>query len=476
MIVTALLAAFSFQGTRGLYETSEGRYAESAREMQETGKYLEPTLDYEPHWTKPPLTYWAMVAGLRLLGDNAWGVRLANAFAFFLTVLAVTLMGSILWGRQTGLFAGFIYLSCPFPLLGAFAATTDTLLTLWETCAVLCYIGALRNTGPVKQKTWILGMWFFLGLSFLTKGPPGLLPLSAILLWHFFKKPTVRIISFGGVSLFLLVGFSWYALVSYRHPELIDIFLGQEVLGRITSSEGHNSVWYKPFTMYLPALILGAGPWQYFGLKILHRRRLFNPAVFWQYLQAGRTGSLLMVWFFLPLIIFFVSKSRLYLYILPLFAPMVLLIARGMASGMTGPNVAGRVLKIALVTCCVMIAVKGLASYFPSHNNMKALYDFCVQEAGEKSDFIAFGQQKLYGLQFYLNGHLKRLSESGKESWVDGAVKDYLRGFRENTRAKRVTFITDKGYAGNLTVILKAEKVPFRMVEGEFQTLFLIEG
>ena len=474
MMLTALLTAFSFQGARGLYETSEGRYAECAREMGETGNYLEPTLDYKPHWTKPPLTYWAMVAGMRLLGENAWGSRLANAFAFFFTVLAVALMGSILWGQQTGVIAGFIYASSAFPILGAFAATSDILLTLWETGAVLCYVGALGNAKAVKQKTWILGMWVFFGLGFLTKGPPALLPLLAILVWHFWKKPPVRFAPFGGVSLLLLVGFSWYLFVSYRHPELIHIFLGKEIVDRITSSKVHNSEWYKPFTMYLPVLILGAGPWMYFGLKILHRLRLFNPGVFWQYLQAGRTGSFLMVWFFLPLIIFFASKSRLYLYVLPLYAPMVLAMARAMASGITGPNIVGRVVKIALVTCCVMIAVKGLATYFPARNNMKALHDFCIEEAGEKTDFIAFRQPKLYGLQFYLDGRLKRLSESGKESWVDGAVKDYLRDFRESLTEKRATFISDKGHADDLAVILQAEQVPFRIVEGKFWTLFLI--
>ena len=54
VVVLAIIAAFSFQGSRGIYETTEGRYAEAAREMVETGKYLVPTLDYRPHWTKPP--------------------------------------------------------------------------------------------------------------------------------------------------------------------------------------------------------------------------------------------------------------------------------------------------------------------------------------------------------------------------------------------------------------------------------------
>ncbi|MCK4510708.1 glycosyltransferase, partial [bacterium] len=72
LIVLAALLAFAFQGSRGLYETTEGRYAESAREMLETGDWLVPRLDYEPHWTKPPLTYWALAGGMALLGENEW--------------------------------------------------------------------------------------------------------------------------------------------------------------------------------------------------------------------------------------------------------------------------------------------------------------------------------------------------------------------------------------------------------------------
>ena len=41
MVLISLAVSFSFQGSRGLYETSEGRYAECAREMVERGNYLE---------------------------------------------------------------------------------------------------------------------------------------------------------------------------------------------------------------------------------------------------------------------------------------------------------------------------------------------------------------------------------------------------------------------------------------------------
>lgn len=60
LLAGALIAALIFHGTRGLYETTEGRYAECAREMAQSGSWLEPTLNNAPHWTKPPVTYWAI--------------------------------------------------------------------------------------------------------------------------------------------------------------------------------------------------------------------------------------------------------------------------------------------------------------------------------------------------------------------------------------------------------------------------------
>jgi 4-amino-4-deoxy-L-arabinose transferase-like glycosyltransferase len=63
VLAIAFLITSVFQGSRGLYETTEGRYAECGREMLIAGKYLEPTLDFKPHWTKPPMTYWAIAGG-----------------------------------------------------------------------------------------------------------------------------------------------------------------------------------------------------------------------------------------------------------------------------------------------------------------------------------------------------------------------------------------------------------------------------
>ena len=71
------------------HQTAHDSTVGGPQPMGERGAYLEPTINYRPHWTKPPMTYWAILAGMEILGKNEWGVRLGNAVAFCLTVALV---------------------------------------------------------------------------------------------------------------------------------------------------------------------------------------------------------------------------------------------------------------------------------------------------------------------------------------------------------------------------------------------------
>lgn len=475
MVFLVLAVSFSFQGSRGLYETSEGRYAESAREMVERGGWLEPTLGYRPHWTKPPLSYWAIAGGIKLLGPNEWGARLYNAITFFLTVLVLAYLGVMLWGKATGLVAALIYASSLFPVLGAYAVTTDTLLALWEVCAVACYIMAYRGSPSVEGKTWIVLMWLFFGLGFLTKGPPALIPLIPILVWHFQHEHKPRLANPWGIVLFLLTGFSWYVAVCFRHPGLLSYFLGQEVVGRVSSSSVHNHQWYKPFTIYLPALTLGAGPWLYFGLKLLWQKGLLRPSVFWSCVRRGSHSSFLLLWLIFPLILFSLVRSRLELYVLPLYAPVALAIARGICRSGGGLTIVRRVAVVAVCTGFVLVGVKGLASYYPSEKNMKTLYDLCRRAGGENAAFVVFDESKLYGLQFYLNGHLQRVSLTGKEAWADGSVRDAVSKAKGSVSSGSYVFISHRKRSPALYSVLHASGVPFKRFDNQYWVACLVE-
>jgi 4-amino-4-deoxy-L-arabinose transferase-like glycosyltransferase len=203
LLVLALSAVsvVAFQGSRGLYDHTEGRYAEIAREMIASGDYLEPTLDHVPHWAKPPLTYWAIAAGVRVLGRNAWGARFYDVFAFVITVLAVTVCARALWDGTTGFVAGLVYLSSFLPAAGANLATTDTLLAMWEALGVLFYVLAYRSPDRGRSRTWVRLMWLAFGLGFFTKGPPALLPLLALVAFHLHAR---RPFALGDILGFLL--------------------------------------------------------------------------------------------------------------------------------------------------------------------------------------------------------------------------------------------------------------------------------
>lgn len=365
----AAVVALAFQGTRGIFDSTEGRYALCAGEMLKHGNWLEPTLAGETHWTKPPLAYWTIAGGVELLGYNAWGARLGNAAALVLTTALVGLLGAAMWDRRTGLLAALIFATSPFPVVVAHTLNTDTLLALWEALAVLCYWRARQAPAEPAARRWIVGMWAAFGLAFFTKGPPGLLPLLAIVVFHglFLRgRPRPRLLSIPGLLLFLALGLWWYLVVIWRHPELFGYFLGNEVMARIaTAKYNRYPEWYRPFTMYLPLIALGGGLWTFYLWRLLRQ-----PA-WWRresYATIGRDAGpplFLILWLALPFLVFSLSRSRLPNYVVPLFPVVALAVARGAAREWTNGALPRRILWFAAISAAVLIAGKGIAGHLP---------------------------------------------------------------------------------------------------------------
>ena len=119
IVLLAGIMAFSFQGTRGLWDPDEGRYTNVALEMMQSGDYFQPHRHHETlHVTKPPVTYWALAASMQSLGRNEWAARLPMALAFILTVLLVFQLGRTFAATRPWLPA-LIYLSSPLPFFAA---------------------------------------------------------------------------------------------------------------------------------------------------------------------------------------------------------------------------------------------------------------------------------------------------------------------------------------------------------------------
>src|SRR6267143_7272968 len=80
-------------GSLPLVGPDEPRYAQVAREMFTRHDLITPTLGGLPWFEKPPLLYWLMIAGYRVLGVSEYAARLGPAICGLLTAVFVYWIG-----------------------------------------------------------------------------------------------------------------------------------------------------------------------------------------------------------------------------------------------------------------------------------------------------------------------------------------------------------------------------------------------
>lgn len=408
-----VLYALAFQGSRGLWDSSEGRYTNVAVEMLRFGDWLHPITHHEhAHLTKPPLTYWTLASSLEVLGHTEWAVRLPGALAFALTTLLMFLLGRVFVPRRAWL-APLIYASFFLPATASNVVTTDNLLTLAETAAMTGFAYAYWGRhGGLGARYGALLAWLAGGIGFLIKGPAVGLPLFALLVFHGLRwrhHRDARMYWLGGPLLAAAVGTSWFlALSDYRPAFLVD-FIWHEVILRATTGEHHrNSGWYGGLAIYLPVLLLGTLPWTATAL-----RGVVGPLRAWwrsgrgDALQVDDRDRLLLLWLLVPLAVFLLARSRLPLYVLPLFVPLALLTARA-AEG---------VLKRRhwyLLPVLGVVAVLGLrvaAALVDDPRDSRALAAGLQQLVpGEMAEVVFVDLDAQQGLTFYLDTEVEELT------------------------------------------------------------------
>ncbi|QJA06273.1 hypothetical protein FVE67_05400 [Thermosulfurimonas marina] len=304
VFLLALFLGLWFQGTRPFMGRDEHRYPQVARTMRSRGEWLVPYWEKHPHLTKPPVIYWMIAAGEKLFGSGPWGARIPHALALAVTAAAIAALGAKLFGEE-GFKAGFLYAVTLTPFVAANIVTPDTPLVMWEVLAAWAFF-----TRPLLA-------WVFWGLAFMTKGT-AVFPVMLPFVWYgWLAKKDLRGLT-KGLALFLLVALPWHLYIQMRFPYFWKIFLKEEISGRLLHNYYHrNSAWYAPFYIYLPLLTVGALPgfvWfirDFKGLRDLWREIHLR---------------VILLWYAVPLTVFWLAKSRLPLYILPLFAPFSLMV------------------------------------------------------------------------------------------------------------------------------------------------------
>ncbi len=406
----AVLLALVLLGHRGIWDPDEGRYTNVALNMLESGNWLEPMRSDEVgHWTKPPLTYWAIASSVAVFGQNPWAARLPAALSYLVCVLlAARIARRLAPGAQ--LPAALAYATMPFAVGAAHLITTDYVLAACEAVAMWAYVEA-RFGDPTRARRWLATLWAGFALAVLAKGPPGLLPLLAVVAFELLTRgsPRPRLLQWQGLLLFLAIALPWYVAVVQRNPGLLQYFLGNEVVARVATNEfNRHGEWYGWLAIYGPTLLLGTLPWT--GALLRWARGLPAAMRGWRTREGRGTdaaGLLLALWVLLPLLVFCVSRSRLPLYVLPLFVPLAVLAARQRAGE-------GRALPRwpwLAAWAALLVGLQVALGFWPTHKDAEAwAREIRARAPGPISEVLIVQDMARYGLHLELGVEVEKLS------------------------------------------------------------------
>src|SRR5262245_41515081 len=364
-ILTLFLGVlFGFKlGERALWSPVEGHYAEIAREMVVSGDYLTPWLAGMKFLEKPPLFYWLESANIKLFGLNEWSLRLWPAVFATIGCLAVYFAGSRLFERRVGLISSTVLATSTLWYVMGHVINLDMALSALITCALLSFLlGSLEQPG-YKRRLALWAFFVFSALATMTKGLIGIvIPAMVIGTWMLILDEwnilsTLYLSS--GASLFLLIAAPWHILISQTNPDFLRSYLFDEHVQRyLTKPEGP---FEQPWA-YIPVLLLGMFPWGVFMLQAL-RHSLHFP---WRKRHQHKEVIFLVLWAGLVFLFFSASSYKGIPYILPMFPPLAILIARYLAAAWEPPRLPGiQSGSFSLLVLLSVLVIAGLAG--PQH-------------------------------------------------------------------------------------------------------------
>ncbi len=169
-LVVLVLAVYGLRIGDLTIRGEESRWAQVAREMQQTGDWIVPRQQGEPLLSRPPLQSWLIALACQLRGQmDPVAVRMPALMAILLTTLLVYLYSRQLLDRLGALAAGCAFATFAEVLhLGRYAES-EACFALFITASLLIWHWGHTHSWS-RTVTWIV-CYALAGLGALTKGP-----------------------------------------------------------------------------------------------------------------------------------------------------------------------------------------------------------------------------------------------------------------------------------------------------------------
>ena len=293
----------------------EGRWAEGAREMTLRSSWFVPTINFEPHITKPLIPFWLIKISGEILGYSEFSARHPGVILALLSVGIFYLMAKKLFEKEWGFLATAFYATS----LGFFQFARLSQSEIYQLFGIVSAIAVYIH---YRDKTSFLGYFLFvLSLLFgvLSKGLTAFAVLALFVFidifiyrrfYHFNYKIILSLI----IGIFLYF-FHYYLIAKELNTELpFYLWLRENIKQAV---EPYDNL--RPFYIYFYYWPLWVAPLSLFLLGALYKAFKSFKAL----------NSDQMVFLFTNLAIFLLftfAKARRGYYILPILPFSIILI------------------------------------------------------------------------------------------------------------------------------------------------------
>ena len=301
-------------GAYGLLDHDEGRYSEIPREMLEKGDFITPTLNYLLYFEKPALHYWQTALSFKIFGLNEFGARFFPSLLGLFGVFFTWLFAKKLYDEDTANLTAVVLGTSILYYTIAHINITDMTVSFYLILSLFAFYFYFTE----NKKIWAFVFYAAMALAVLTKGLIGIVLPGGVIFWFmiFTRRWDIikKLLYWPGILLFFIISVPWFYMVNKVNPGFFHFFFIQEHFLRY-ATKMHNR--YEAWWFFIPVILGGLFPWV-IGL-FLSAKNIISKK---------HDALFLMLWVVVMLIFFSISSSKLIPYIIPLFPPLLVIIAR----------------------------------------------------------------------------------------------------------------------------------------------------
>src|SRR5579862_4574452 len=312
----------------------DAAHAMVSQAMLQRNDFVVPYMDGIRYLIRPPIHFWMVAAGYKLLGESEFATRLPLALAMVGMVLLTFEFGRRFFGQRAGFYGALAVATSAGMFLFTRTMIPEAIYTL--AFEGIFYLFLRSWTGSLDPRVGYWGAAVLCGIAVLTRALIGLLfPAAGIVAFITMTRGWRRwreLRLFSSSAIFLAVAAPWHILAGLRTPGFFWAYFINEHINRALGTRLPHDYSAIPLGIWWSAHLIWLFPWSFF-FPLAIRELPLSPREWAKPMDADRQARLLLLVWAGVILLFFTleSGSRMEYYSFGAWPAICMLLGLGIA-------------------------------------------------------------------------------------------------------------------------------------------------